>query len=142
MLNLNAFFPYQFSVLAQQITEFVAQIYEEFGLTKIEWRVLATIGYHGEISARDICTFTHLDKMQVSRAISKLIQAECLLQQTSAEDRRKNLLRLTNKGNDLYQEIIPLVKAQERKLLEGLTEDECKQLRLLTAKLSARLDKQ
>jgi DNA-binding MarR family transcriptional regulator len=139
-LNLNTFFPYQFSVLAQQITEFVAQIYEKFGLSKMEWRVLATIGYHGEISARDICEFTHLDKMQVSRAINKLIQSELLLQQSSLEDRRKNLLSLTAKGNKLYQEIIPLVKNQEQQLLDGLTPQECEQLKMLTAKLSALLE--
>lgn len=142
MLNLNTFFPYQFSVLAQKITDFVAQIYEDFGLTKIEWRVMATIGYHGEISARDICTFTRLDKMQVSRAISKLIQSNLLLQQISAKDRRKNLLRLTTKGNDLFQVIIPLVKTQETKIFEGLTENECKQLKLLTAKLNVQLEMQ
>lgn len=139
-LNLNTFFPYQFSVLAQQMTEFVAQIYEEFGLTKMEWRVLATIGYHCEISARDICKFTHLDKMQVSRSINKLIQSDILLQKISSEDRRKNMLSLTTKGNDLYQEIIPLVKTQEQRLLEGLSTEECEQLKLLTVKLSAQLE--
>jgi DNA-binding MarR family transcriptional regulator len=139
-LNLNTFFPYQFSVLAQQVTEFVAKIYKEFGLTKMEWRVLATIGYHYEISARDICQFTHLDKMQVSRAINKLIQSDFLSQQTSEQDRRKNLLNLTTKGNDLYQKIIPLVKKQEQRLLEGLSAKECEQLKVLTVKLSAQLD--
>lgn len=139
-LNLNTFFPYQFSVLAQQMTEFVAQIYEEFGLSKMEWRVLATIGYHCEISARDICKFTHLDKMQVSRAINKLIQSEILIQQISLEDRRKNMLSLTAKGSELYQDIIPLVKTQEQRLLEGLTPQECEQLKILTVKLSAQLE--
>lgn len=139
-LNLNTFFPYQFSVLAQQVTEFIAQIYEKFELSKMEWRVLATIGYHYEMSARDICTFTHLDKMQVSRAINKLIMSGLLLQQVSIEDRRKSLLTLTAKGKELYQEIIPLVKAQEQRLLGGLTTLECEQLKLLTVKLSAQLE--
>jgi DNA-binding MarR family transcriptional regulator len=139
-LNLNTFFPYQFSVLAQQVTEFIAKIYEEFGLTKMEWRVLATIGYHCEISARDICQFTHLDKMQVSRAINKLIKSDFLSQQTSEQDRRKNLLNLTAKGNELYQKIIPLVKNQEQRLLEGLSVQEREQLKELTVKLSAQLE--
>ncbi|WP_426358199.1 MarR family winged helix-turn-helix transcriptional regulator [Pseudocolwellia sp. HL-MZ19] len=138
-LNLNTFFPYQFSVLAQQVTGFIAQIYKRFGLTKMEWRVLATIGYHHEISARDICKFTHLDKMQVSRAINKLIKSEFLIQQTSAEDRRQNLLNLTEKGDELYQKIIPLVKEQEKELLKGLTAKEREQLKVLTVKLSSQL---
>ncbi len=140
-LNLNTFFPYQFSVLAQQVTAFIAQIYEEYGLTKMEWRVIATIGYHDEISARDICSFTHLDKMQVSRAINRLIERELLQQQTSSEDRRKNLLNLSAEGEKLYQEIIPLVQVQETRLLEGLTAEECEQLKMLTQKLSAKLEK-
>jgi DNA-binding MarR family transcriptional regulator len=139
-LNLNTFFPYQFSVLAQQVTEFIAKIYEEFGLTKMEWRVLATIGYHCEISARDICQFTYLDKMQVSRAINKLIKSDFLSQQTSEQDRRKNLLNLTAKGNELYQKIIPLVKNQEQRLLEGLSVQEREQLKELTVKLSVQLE--
>lgn len=139
-LNLNTFFPYQFSVLAQQITEFIAQIYEDFGLTKMEWRVLATIGYHREISAREICKFTHLDKMQVSRAISKLTDSKFLLQTKSSQDQRRNLLNLTVKGNEFYEEIIPLVKAQETKLLVGLTAQECNQLKALTIKLSGQLE--
>lgn len=139
-VNLNTFFPYQFSVLAQQVTEFIAQIYKKFGLTTMEWRVLSTVSYHCEISARDICTFTHLDKMQVSRAISKLIKSELLLQQVSVEDRRKNLLSLSVKGDELYQKIIPLVKNQEQQLLKGLTTEECEQLKMLTVKLSTLLE--
>jgi len=139
-LNLNTFFPYQLSVLSQQMTQFIAQIYEEFGLSKMEWRVLCTIAYHNEISARDVCIFTRLDKMQVSRAINKLIQNEVLLQQTSTSDRRKNLLTLTAKGKDTYQEIIPLVEAQEKKLMKGLTKQEGERLKNLTVKLSSLLD--
>ncbi|MBL4630836.1 MAG: winged helix-turn-helix transcriptional regulator [Paraglaciecola sp.] len=139
-LNLNTFFPYQFSVLAQQMTAFVGQVYEKLGLSKMEWRVLSTIGYHRKISARDICEFTLLDKMQVSRIISKLIQSKLLVQQACLQDRRKSLLSLAVKGNELYQTIIPLVKAQEKRLLAGLTSQECEQLRGLTVKLSAQLD--
>jgi DNA-binding MarR family transcriptional regulator len=78
--------------------------------------------------------------MQVSRAINKLIQSEFLHQQVSSQDRRKNVLNLTNKGEKLYQEIIPLVKTQEQKLLEGLTHEECEQLKMLTVKLSSQLE--
>jgi len=140
LLDLNGFFPYQFSILAQQMSEFIAQIYKKYGLSKIQWRILATVGQHNEISARDICQFTRLDKMQVSRAISKLMAADVLSQQTCDTDRRTNLLNLTTKGKTLYQEIIPLVQAQELRLLEGLTVSERQQLKTLTLKLSSLLE--
>ena len=141
-LDLNSFFPYQLSILAQQVTEFIAQIYESYGLTRTEWRVIATIGFHREISARDICKFTRLDKMQVSRAINKLIKAELLVQQKGTTDRRTNVLNLTLKGDKIHQEIIPLVKAQEQRLLEGLSKQERKNLQSLTLKLSQQLARQ
>ena len=78
--------------------------------------------------------------MKVSRAINKLIQSELLTQKISSEDRRKSLLSLTAKGDELYQKIIPLVKAQEQRLLEGLTAQECEQLKVLTVKLSTQLE--
>lgn len=141
LLDLNSFFPYQLSILAQQVTEFIAQIYEKYDLTRTEWRVIATIGFHREISARDICKFTRLDKMQVSRAISKLTKAELLIQQKGTTDRRTNVLNLTTKGDAIHKEIIPLVKAQERRLLEGLSKDERKHLQSLTLKLSQQLER-
>ncbi|NRA55598.1 MAG: winged helix-turn-helix transcriptional regulator [Gammaproteobacteria bacterium] len=140
LLDLNGFFPYQFSILAQQMSEFIAQIYKKYDLSKIQWRILATVGQHSEISARDICLFTRLDKMQVSRAISKLMASGVLSQHTSDTDRRTNRLNLTTKGKALYQEIIPLVQAQELRLLEGLTTSERLQLKSLTLKLSGLLE--
>jgi len=139
-LDLKLFFPYQFSILAQQMSEFIALIYKKYGLSKSQWRVVATIGQHGEISARDICLFTRLEKMPVSRSISKLIDDELLAQRISESDRRTNLLTLTDKGQVLYQEIIPLVKSQEQQLLNGLTIDERDQFKAITLKLSAQLE--
>jgi len=139
-LDLKLFFPYQFSILAQQMSEFIALIYKKYGLSKSQWRVVATVGQHREISARDICLFTRLEKMPVSRSISKLIDAELLEQRTSESDRRTNLLTLTDKGQALYQEIIPLVKSQEQKLLKGLTEQEREQFKIITLKLSGLLE--
>jgi len=139
-LDLKLFFPYQFSILAQQMSEFIALIYKKYGLSKSQWRVVATVGQHREISARDICLFTRLEKMPVSRSISKLIDAELLEQRTSESDRRTNLLTLTDKGQALYQEIIPLVKSQEQQLLKGLTEQEREQFKIITLKLSGLLE--
>jgi DNA-binding MarR family transcriptional regulator len=137
LLNLHAFFPYQFSILAGQISNYIAKIYrEKYGLSNFEWRVIATVGQHQKISAKDVCEFTQLEKMQVSRAISKLSDSGVICQQKSSEDRRASLLTLSTLGQEMYQEIIPLVISQEQKMLSGLTAQECKQLIFLTKKLS------
>ncbi len=140
LLDLPQFFPYQFSILAGQISDYIAQIYKQkYGLSKFEWRVIATIGQHRQISAKDICLFTQLDKMQASRAISKLTTSGAVAQQISMRDRRTNLLQLTDSGGRMYVEIMPLVKQQEQRMLSGLSSTERQQLISLTLKLSAQL---
>ncbi len=138
--DLQEFFPYQFSILAGQVSDYIAQIYKEkYGLSKIEWRVVATVGQHRQISAKAVCEFTQLEKMQVSRAISKLSEQGVMEQQVSDCDRRTYLLNLTTQGDEIYNEIMPLVKQQEQKMLAGLSQEEREMLLLLTQKLSAQL---
>jgi len=140
LLDLQQFFPYQFSILSGQVSDYIALIYkQQYGLTKFEWRVLATVGQHLAISSKQIAAFTQLDKMQVSRAIARLIKIDVLDQQESSEDRRSHLLALTLKGQQMYQDIVPLVIEQEKRMLAGLTEQERQLLSSLTLKLSTQL---
>ena len=142
-LDLASFFPYQFSILAQQMSEYIAQIYhQQYGLTRYEWRVLATVAQHHKICAKDIMQFTRLDKMQVSRAISKLKLDNWLNQETDQQDRRANAVTLTTKGLAQYQEIVPLVQQQQQQMLNGLNDQEQQQLKSLITKLSHQLDQE
>ncbi|MDP2562877.1 MarR family winged helix-turn-helix transcriptional regulator [Psychrobium sp. 1_MG-2023] len=145
-LELNQYFPYQFSILAQQMSEYIAKIYKkQYGLSRFEWRVLACVGQQHcsdttkTISGKDIMQITQLDKMQVSRAIAKLQQGNYLSQETSTTDRRANTVVLTSQGELLYQEIVPLVLAQEQALLSHLSDIEQQQLIAITRKLSQKL---
>jgi len=142
-LALSEFFPYQFSVLAQQMSEYLAKIYnQQYGLSKFEWRVLASVAQCDGVSATGIMAITRLDKMQVSRAIAKLQQQQILVQIPSKTDKRANDVKLTTQGNELYQTIVPLIKAQEQKLLGHLSAQERTALIAITNKLSNALDQE
>ncbi|NRA61206.1 MAG: MarR family transcriptional regulator [Psychrobium sp.] len=139
-LHLESFFPYQFSVLAQQMSEYIAKIYhQQYGLSRYEWRVLACVSQSETIAAKEIMKMTTLDKMQVSRAIAKLTSNNYLCQQASEQDKRYNNISLTDAGQALYQEIVPLVKQQEQQMLAHLTTQEREQLITITQKLSQHL---
>jgi DNA-binding MarR family transcriptional regulator len=139
--DLQQFFPYQLSLLAGRSSEYIAKIHrQEYDLSKFEWRIVATIGQHAQMSAKDICQFTGLEKMQTSRAIKKLVSRGLLHQQTCDRDRRAVLIQLSAKGLQMYTEIMPLVKQQEQRMLAGLSGYERKQLMLLTQKLSSQLE--
>lgn len=139
--NLREFFPYRLSVIEQRMSKSIARQYvDDFGLNRTEWRVMATLAELEKISAREICQFTHLEKMQVSRAISRFKQSSMVLQKKSNDDQRLIELSLTKKGWKIYQQIMPLVRQQEERILSVLSETEQKQLQKIFSKLEQTLD--
>jgi len=137
ILDLSHFFPFRLSILEKRVSESVAQYYAaRFNLTRYEWRVMATLAMHRSMSAKEVANFTGLDKMQVSRAISSLKQAELINQNKSEQDRRASVLTLTIQGVELYNQIVPRVMAQEQKLLQVLSAEDQQTLHRLMETLS------
>ncbi|HEY0834964.1 MAG TPA: MarR family winged helix-turn-helix transcriptional regulator [Azospirillum sp.] len=142
-LNLSRFLPYRLSVLSNTISQTVARLYEKrFHITIPEWRIIAVLGGLGgeTLSAGEIATATAMDKVQVSRAISRMLDSELILREAGDTDRRKALLTLTAKGQEIYREIAPLALAYEARLTSALDDDELQQLNLLLGKLQIQAD--
>ncbi|WP_448208013.1 MarR family winged helix-turn-helix transcriptional regulator [Azospirillum sp. sgz302134] len=140
-LHLTHFLPYRLSVLTNVVSHTVAKLYEKrFGITIPEWRVIAVLGSGETLSAGEIARRTAMDKVQVSRAISRMLDSELILRESGDTDRRKALLTLTPKAMGIYAEIVPLALAYENQLTDALTEEESEQLDRLMAKLQARAD--
>jgi len=140
-LDLKKFLPYRLSVLEQRISKTIAQKYtKQFGLSRIEWRVMSTLAMFEGISAKQICQFTRMEKMQVSRAINGLTQKQLINQKVSPNDQRINLLTLTGKGLSIYQLIVPLVVEEEKKIFETFNQKELQQFHQLINKLCLSLE--
>lgn len=124
-LDLPRFFPYRLAILAEAVSEAVAQLYaNRFDLSRQEWRILAALGSRPEIAAKEAARLCALDKMQVSRASQGLEAAGLISRAPDPGDRRNMRLRLTPAGRALYERIVPLALAREAYLLEALTDEE------------------
>lgn len=134
ILDLEHFLPYRLSVLSNRISLDIARLYaDRFGLGITEWRVLAVLGRHHDIPAREVAERTAMDKVAVSRAIASLQAAGRIERQVRRDDRRHSMLRLSPAGRAIYDEVAPMALAYQRRLLEGLSDDERAALdRLLT----------
>ena len=137
--DLQKFFPYRLAILAEQVSETVAQIYaDRFDLGRQEWRILSAIGYRNGMPAKEAGDYAALDKMQVSRAVANLVEKGLATREVDAADRRNHLLRLTEAGRALYLKIIPLALAREAFVLDALSPEEARVLDGALDKLSAR----
>jgi DNA-binding MarR family transcriptional regulator len=134
ILDLEHFLPYRLSVLSNRISQDIARLYaQRFALGITEWRVLAVLGRHSGLSAREVAERTAMDKVAVSRAIASLQAAGRIERETHGDDRRRSMLRLSAAGEAIYAEVAPLALDYQRRLLEGLAADERTALdRLLT----------
>lgn len=139
IFNLEKFFPYRLSVLNEQVSRSLAALYSDrFGLTPPEWRAMAVLAGFQPLSANGICQRTTMDKVRVTRAIARMIEAGLVSRQEDAQDRRFVSLTLTDKGMNVYDQILPLVQAREAEILAVLSPDELNALDVILRKLTSR----
>ena len=133
-LRLREFLPYRLSVLANTVSGTIAETYaEQFSISIREWRVIAIIAEEEGLTARDIVGRTAMDKVAVSRAVSRLIEKGHLRRTASPTDGRATHLYLTAKGRNVYDKVSPRALAYEDTLLRELSAADRKMLdRLLT----------
>lgn len=125
VLKLRQFMPYRLNHLAETVSRSFSKIYaDKYGIGIPEWRVLATLGEHGSMAARDIGRETSMHKTKVSRAVSALAEKGFLERNRSSGDQREHPLQLSKKGLALYEDIVPKALSYSKGLLDALTEDQ------------------
>lgn len=140
-LSLARFLPYRCNSLARKISVSLSRIYSgQFGLSIPQWRVLVTLAEYGELQAKQVAELTSLDKVQVSRAVSGLLQRALLLRRTCEHDSRASLLCLSEAGDALYRRIEPEALAWEQTLLAPLAQAEREALFALLDRLELQLE--
>ncbi|MCB1555130.1 MAG: MarR family transcriptional regulator [Xanthomonadales bacterium] len=138
ILNLEHFLPYRLSVLSNRVSADIARFYQNrFGLSVTEWRAMAVLGRFPGISAMEVAERTAMDKVAVSRAVNALLGRELLTRAFHESDRRRSMLRLSESGRQVYDEIVPLALRLEASLLDAFSDDEKQQLGRLLDKLDA-----
>src|SRR4030088_1306966 len=141
-LDLFRFVPFRLNRLAAEVSAALSSEYQQrYGLDIPEWRVLATLGFRNDAcSAQYIvhCTRTH--KSTISRAVTTLMQRQLVERVENQDDRREFRLRMTRKGQTLYEELIPRLKRKEQEILSCLTAQERKNFASALGKIEKSLD--
>ena len=124
-LILEDFLPYRLSVVSHTISTTIAKVYEKrFGVSIPEWRVIAILGRFPGLSAVEVADRTMLDKVAVSRAVTKLIRNGRIDRQFADADRRRSILNLSEEGRQVHDEIAPLALEFEHDLLQGMSAED------------------
>lgn len=123
VLALEGFLPYRLNRLADAVSREFQKIYKQrHGLTRPEWRTLATLGQFGTMTATAIGGHSSMHKTKVSRAVAELEQRKWLERTVDPEDRRVEQLSLTKAGEKIYREMVPLARCFEKTILDRISD--------------------
>ena len=141
--QLAGFLPYQLSITSNAVSDLIAERYRKrFALKVPEWRVMAVLGDAGlqgqSLTQRDLTAATLMDKVAVNRACKVLEERGLVARVANQQDGRSHLLALTGEGEAIHREVMPLAKATERELCEGLGAEEEQVLRAALKRLRNR----
>jgi DNA-binding MarR family transcriptional regulator len=122
-LILEDFLPYRLSITSHTVSTNIARVYERrFGVSIPEWRVIAVLGRYPGLSAVEVADRTLMDKVAVSRAVTKLVKNGRIDRQFADADRRRSILKLSEAGRAVHNEIAPLALRFERDLLQDISD--------------------
>ena len=140
-LALNQYMPYQLVNLAKRVSEACnAEYGAPYGISVAEWRLLARLGQHRELSSRGLGEITFMDKSRVSRAIRQLENKGYAVRRLDKADNRASYLSLTADGRQLYRQIAPRALDWEAEFLSALDIPEYRDLLRIISKLESRLE--
>jgi DNA-binding MarR family transcriptional regulator len=135
--HLPHFLPYLLNQAAEAAShEFQTYYRTRYGMLRTEWRVVFHLGCYGNMSAKRVCDLTSIHKTKVSRAVAALGQKRFLSRAETEADRRVELLSLTPKGSQVFDDLSQAAARFEASLLDDLSRDEIQHLRAALLKLS------
>lgn len=124
-LQLEHFLPYRLSILSNTISQAIADDYQSrYDISMTEWRVMAVLARYAGLSAREVAERTAMDKVAVSRALARLVEAGRVDRAVHDNDKRRSVLNLSGAGWAIHDEVAPMARAREREVLAKLDAEE------------------
>ena len=116
------------SYLRSNLVTHLDDALEDKELTSAQYIVVVLLARGKVNTLAELCEHMMYDRGAMSRLLSRLEDKGLVAKKQSVEDRRSTLLCLTEKGQQLYPEILPTVNDIYRRALIGFSDDEQKQL--------------
>lgn len=124
-MRMESFFPYRLAVTAEAFSRQLVAVYgRRYGLSREEWRLLFLLEDAGALDSVQLAQRTSLDKVQVSRAASRLEAKGLITRAIASEDRRLRHYAVTDAGAELFRSAFDEVQARANDILDSMAPDD------------------
>lgn len=116
--------------LGREMATMLDQQIRPFGLAEAEFRVLTTLFSQpdGVAHPSDLCARTAQSPANMSRICDALVSRDLITRVMSAHDRRRMVLRITERGEELVRQLLPTMFGPLRDLYSGISEEDQRHL--------------
>jgi DNA-binding MarR family transcriptional regulator len=137
--ELQAFVPYLLNQAMSRLDNNLRIALKPFDLSIHQWRVLFMVRFNGAVSIGDISAGTVMGQSTITRVADQLEAAGLARRDPMKNNNRVVLLSLTEKGEAVIDQVIPVVFAIHDGAIDGLNATEQQQLFHILQKLTSNL---
>ena len=117
---------------AAQLKKRADEFFNEYGLTDVQFNVLMLLqtqtGRCGGLSQAQIGEMMLVNRANITALIDRMEKSGLVTRAASVNDRRSNIIRMTDKGCKLFAKAAPLYYKQVAKLMTGINAAEQKRI--------------
>jgi DNA-binding MarR family transcriptional regulator len=141
VIDLDRYIPTVVASLMTKLRNSAQTFFDHsYGITRLEWRIIAFIAAEGPSSAYDIWTMGSLDKAAVSRAVKSLEKRNLVtISAVPKNSRRRTAISLTASGRKLNDETFQEIIVRHQRLLAGLSENDVEKFIVIAKHLEKRI---
>jgi DNA-binding MarR family transcriptional regulator len=110
----------------------------DYDLTLQQLRAFAFVFAHGQTPTSRVAEALGIRPNVASGIVQRLVDRRLIEREEDPDDRRVRLLRITERGFALIEELSGIVLAKGRELLDRLSDDQLRQLRDIFAAMEPR----
>jgi len=132
---LRSTFPFSIRLLRGFVRRESQRIFDEVGILPGDASVVAILALNPGITQTKLCDSLLLKKSQLAVILRGMSEQGLLVRKESAEDRRINTLRLTKKGEKLWEKLRERIDQHNELILSPLSDGERRALNQLFDKI-------
>lgn len=130
-MNINKHLSFVYRLRQKYILEKL----EPFEIGNTDYPLLLFLEKNGGYGQNEISREINMNKSLVTRSVLLLEKKEYIYKKISPENRKKNLLFLSEKGKEILPKIREIIESWEEQVLKNFTEEDIEKIDFLLEKM-------
>lgn len=118
--ELDGFIPYLLTRITGRLGKSLASALRPLRMTNKQWRVLAVLSAEDCRTISELCAYTAVDHSTLSRVVDRLVDEGQAERVPSPDDARSTLIKLTSRGRETFDALLPIAIAQADWAVRGI----------------------